>query len=52
MSIIGKLLQAGAKYGRKFTDWVRNNTGRIMDWVNAGMSFEWIYNKIREILGL
>lgn len=53
MDPIRKILEAGAKYGRKFTDWVRNNSGEILSWVQStGGNYDLIIDRVRRIVGV
>lgn len=40
-----------ASKGTKYVKWAWANKGRIIDWLNIGMAFEWIFQKIKQIIG-
>lgn len=41
-----KILSWAASKGPKFVKTVKNNSGRILEWINNGASFIWITDQI------
>lgn len=46
------IIKAGAKYGKKFADWVWSHKSQIMKWSSAGWTVAEIVREIARILGL
>jgi hypothetical protein len=52
MGIFLKVVQFLAKYGPRAVSWAWANKKTILDWVGRGLTFDWIYNQIKKLLGL
>ncbi|WP_018350310.1 aureocin A53 family class IId bacteriocin [Longispora albida] len=52
IKIAWQLIKAGAKYGKRFADWVWANKGTILRWISAGYSISEIVLIIARLLGL
>lgn len=46
------VLEAARRYGTPVVNWVRNNSGRVYQWIRDGLAVDAIIQRILEILGL
>lgn len=40
-----------ASKGKKYVTWAWDNKGKIIDWLNIGYTFTWIYEEIKKRIG-
>lgn len=46
MAMFSRIVSWAAQRGPSATRWVKNNSSRVWQWINDGMSFSWIVNQI------
>jgi len=51
MRAIPRIIQGVVDLGKKAVSWVKSNYKAIQDWINAGMSVDWIIQKVRGMFG-
>lgn len=51
MAAFLRLIKWATSKGKSFVNWLWKNKGKVIEWLNVGQTFEWIYRQFRKLTG-